>query len=68
MGGGGGLENAMIIYSFITGQVTQNLYVLLSREKNTVELQWLEHLWNNEIMIETGVVRANELIAQCQEA
>ena len=27
---------------------------------NTVELQWLEHLWNHENMFETGVVRANE--------
>ena len=26
----------------------------------TVELQWLEHLWNPENMFETGVVRANE--------
>ena len=27
---------------------------------NTVELQWLEQLWNHENMFETGVVRANE--------
>ena len=27
----------------------------------TVELQWLEHLWNHENMFETGVVRANEV-------
>ena len=27
---------------------------------NTVELQWLEHLWNHENMFETGVFRANE--------
>ena len=26
----------------------------------TVEFQWLEHLWNNENMFETGVVRAYE--------
>ena len=26
----------------------------------TVELQWLDHLWNHENMFETGVVRANE--------
>ena len=26
----------------------------------TVELQWLEHLWNYENMFEIGVVRANE--------
>ena len=24
----------------------------------TVELQWLEHLWNRDKMFETGVVRA----------
>ena len=27
---------------------------------NTVELRWLEHLWDHENMFETGVVRANE--------
>ena len=26
----------------------------------TVELQWLEHLWNHEKWFEPGVVRANE--------
>ena len=26
----------------------------------TVELQWLEHLWNHENMFEIGVVRAKE--------
>ena len=26
----------------------------------TVELQWLEHLWDHEIVFETEVVRANE--------
>ena len=26
----------------------------------SVELQWLEHLWNYENMFETGVVRAKE--------
>ena len=26
----------------------------------TVELQWLEHLWEYENEFETGVVRANE--------
>ena len=26
----------------------------------TVELQWLEHLWDQENMFETGVVRASE--------
>ena len=27
---------------------------------DTVELQWLEHLWDHENYFETGVVRANE--------
>ena len=27
---------------------------------NTVELQWLKHLWKHEKMFETGIVRANE--------
>ena len=26
----------------------------------TVELQWLEHLWNHENVFEKGAVRANE--------
>ena len=30
------------------------------KNKYTVELQWLEHLWDHENMFETGVVRANE--------
>ena len=25
---------------------------------STVEIQWLEHLWNHENMFDTGVVRA----------
>ena len=33
---------------------------------NTVELKWLEHLWNHENMVETGVVRANECYLLCQ--
>ena len=28
--------------------------------ENTVDVQWLEHLWNHENMFETGVVRVNE--------
>ena len=28
--------------------------------ERTVELQWLEYLWDHENMFETGVVRANE--------
>ena len=29
-------------------------------KENTVELEWLKHLWDQENMVETGVVRANE--------
>ena len=32
----------------------------ISTQIIAVELQWLEHLWNHENMLETGVVRANE--------
>ena len=36
---------------------------------NTVELQWLEHLWNQDNMFQAGVVRTNDLmIAPGQEA
>ena len=34
--------------------------ISLFHELYTVELQWLELLWNHENMLETGVVRANE--------
>ena len=29
----------------------------------TVELQWLEHLWNQENIFKTGVVRAYECLS-----
>ena len=32
----------------------------------TVELQWLEHLWDYENMFETEVVRAKECSSKCQ--
>ena len=34
--------------------------IMIEKKNYTVELQWLEHLWNHENMFETGVVRANE--------
>ena len=37
-----------------------------SRPGNTVELHWLEYLWNHENMFETGVDRANECLSQPQ--
>ena len=33
---------------------------------STVELQWLEHLWNHENMFEAWVVRANECYSKLQ--
>ena len=42
--------------------ITRQRYAteVLDPEGHTVELQWLEHLWDNENLFETGVVRANE--------
>ena len=37
-----------------------NIDTLAAQFSNTVELQWLEHLWKHENMFDTGVVRANE--------
>ena len=37
------------------------LHLVVTELKNdTVELQWLEHLWDHGNLFETGVVRANE--------
>ena len=36
------------------------LLVINYLHRNTIERQWLEHLWDHENMFETGVVRANE--------
>ena len=30
--------------------------------RNTVELQWLKHLWNHENTFQTGVLQANECL------
>ena len=37
--------------------------VFVMQFSTTVELQWLEHLWNHEDMFETGVVRANGFLS-----
>ena len=37
-----------------------NYTVLFGRKVNTVELQWLGHLWNHENILEIGEVRTNE--------
>ena len=36
------------------------LLLCFVRGDNTIELQWLDHLWDQENMFETGVVRAND--------
>ena len=40
--------------------VTIRSHLICFCKRNTVELQWLEHLGDHENMFETGVVRANE--------
>ena len=40
-------------------QITRKLIKKINASY-TVELQWLEHLWNHENMFETGIVRGNE--------
>ena len=35
-------------------------WTVIEQRTGTVELQWLEHLWDYENMFETGVLRANE--------
>ena len=46
-------------------QTLTNIHVTIAMKDTgkvqyTVELQWLEHLWNHENMFDTRVVRANE--------
>ena len=45
----------------IAGTLLAKQQVLVRLHKPyTAELQWLEHLWDQENMFETGVVRASE--------
>ena len=37
-------------------QVLINAHMVITENASTVELQWLEHLWNHEYMLMTGVV------------
>ena len=46
--------------SYCHSKTPRNSMSKPSAKRNTVELQWLENLWNHEIMFETVVVRANE--------
>ena len=49
------------IHSKIKELVSEWTLVLYPMQNyDTVELQMLEHLWNNENMFDAGVVRANE--------
>ena len=47
-----------ILRTFI--EIWDREFTITRVSSRTVELQWLEHLWNHENMFETGVVRANE--------
>ena len=46
------------IYALIV--TARRCFLLAHLSESTVELQWLEHLWDYENLFETGVVRANE--------
>ena len=45
---------------FFENYIVSFICLVLATAIRTVELKWLEHLWNHENMFETGVVRANE--------
>ena len=57
-------------YVFQTGTKAVHIFITACNErwpcqhdkvvKNTVELQWLEHLWDYENLFETGVVQPIE--------
>ena len=49
-----------------TGPQTMVLILPTVKILHTVELQWLEHLWDHENEFETGVVRGNEGCLQRQ--
>ena len=54
-----GLEDSFVL----RGYVKQHIYTfpcMNLKHQHTVELQWLEYLWNHKNMLETGVVRTNE--------
>ena len=38
--------------------------IIFTITRNTVDLQWLIHLWSHENMFESGVLRANECTSQ----
>ena len=40
--------------------IITSVYTPYFKNDDTVELHWLEHLWNHKKMFETGVVRAND--------
>ena len=57
--------DCIIKYRAFTGSdnlkvITLYQYFMFNWNLVTVELQWLEQLWNHENMFETGVIRANE--------
>ena len=47
--------------SVVSDQTVSLLFIhIVEFSQNTVELQWLEHLWDYENKFETGLVQANE--------
>ena len=42
--------------SFQDYQLLKMVILLPAQKPNTVEIQWLKHLWNHENMFKTGVV------------
>ena len=48
------------IFGFSTEEVKCRNARLSHFIRYTVELQWLEHIWNNENVFKIGIVRANE--------
>ena len=54
-----------VVWTFFLSSIISLFFLPLSGRRpdidlNTVELQWLEHLWDFENLFETGVVRAIE--------
>ena len=49
----------MVVHCFTLHKLRSCLLLFMAGD-NTVELQWLEHLWDHENMFETRVDRASE--------
>ena len=51
---------ARTFFSFLAKKMHTFITNFCLENGHTVELQWLEHLWDHKSKFETGVVRANE--------